>query len=205
MTTGPVQDFDFHPDEEAVRVFACEPGGVLHLSSDAYVSAVRYADVVLWHYAFAWHWFKVNLTTDLNGAIVETGGTTPGGPFAFNCDVATPMRRQAHAVFAVDLFADVLVRADGVSYRVGDLAEFRQARDQGLILPEEARGAERGLAELTGMIERGELLAFLSRTCPLTPSSPPAAAPPARAMLSDVPLLSLESRASWLGSLATRG
>jgi hypothetical protein len=39
VTTGPVRDFDFHPDEEAIRVFACEPSGVLHLSSDAYVSA----------------------------------------------------------------------------------------------------------------------------------------------------------------------
>lgn len=33
MATGPAQDFDFHPDEDAVRVFACEPAGVLHLAA----------------------------------------------------------------------------------------------------------------------------------------------------------------------------
>jgi hypothetical protein len=205
VTTGPVRDFDFHPDEDYVRVFVAEPGGVLRAAGEVYVSAGRYDDVVLWHYAFARHWFKVNLTTDLEGRIVETGGTAPGGPFAFNCDVATPVRRQDHAVFAVDLFADVLVRADGVSYRVCDLAEFRQARDQGLILPDEARGAEQGLAELIAIIERGELLAFLARACPVGPLSPPDAPPPGRAPLSEAPLLSLESRAAWLGSPPARG
>jgi hypothetical protein len=30
-----------------------------------YVCGARYGDVVLWHYAFARHWFKINLTTDL--------------------------------------------------------------------------------------------------------------------------------------------
>jgi hypothetical protein len=35
--------------------------------------------------------------------------------FALNCDIATPMALQGGAVYAVDLFADVLVRKDGVS------------------------------------------------------------------------------------------
>jgi len=90
---------------------------------------------------------------------VETGGDEPGSRFAFNCDIATPMRRRDSAVYAVDLFADVLVHADGVSYRVCDLEEFQQARRRGLILPGEARGAQQGLAELTGMIAGGELVA----------------------------------------------
>ena len=59
----PVRDFDLHPDEDDVRVFVTEPGGVLRIDDDAYVSAGRYGDVILWHYAFARHWFKVNLTT----------------------------------------------------------------------------------------------------------------------------------------------
>jgi len=166
VTTGPVRDFDFHPDEDAVRVFTSGPDGVLRLSGDAYDSAARYGDVVLWHYAFARHWFKVNLTTGLAGQIVETGDQH-GGRFAFNCDIATPMRRRDSAVFAVDLFADVLVRADSVTYQVCDLEELERARLTGLILPAEARGARSGLAELTGILEQGDLLAFLSRACPL--------------------------------------
>ncbi len=77
VTIGPVRDFDFHPDEDDVRVFVAEPGSVQRFSSDVYVSAARYGDVVLWHYAFARHWFKINLTTSLDGRIVETG-SLPG-------------------------------------------------------------------------------------------------------------------------------
>ncbi len=193
---SPVRDFDFHPDEADVRVFTSPPDGVLHLSDDAYVSAARYGDVVLWHYAFARHWFKINLTTGLDGRIVETGGDEPASCFAFNCDMATPMRRHDDAVFAVDLFADVLVRADGRTYRVCDLDEFGQARRDGLILPAEARGVRHGLAELTGIIASGDLLAFLSRTRPVGPLDPPAALPVCRVPLAQVPQLSLENRRS---------
>lgn len=204
MTSGPVSDYDFHPDEDHVRVFTAEPGGVLRFGGDIYVCAERHGEVVLWHYAFARHWFKINLTTDLAGRIVETGDEEPGGRFAFNCDVATPMRRRERAVYAVDLFADVLVRADAVSYRVCDLDELGQARSDGLILPAEARGAERGLAELTALVARGDLLAFLSRACPVGPPRPkarhvvPAAAPVGRVPVAEVPLLGRQSRAAWL-------
>ncbi len=194
---GPVRDFDFHPDEDDVRVFVTEPDGVLRLGDDVYVSVGRYGDVILWHYAFARHWFKVNLTTGPDGRIVETGGDKPGSRFAFNCDIATPMRRRNTAVYAVDLFADVLVHADGVTYRVCDLEEFQQAPGRGLILPGEARGAQQGLAELTGIIERGELAAFLRQTCPAGPLNPPTASPAERAPLTRVPLLSKENRAIW--------
>jgi hypothetical protein len=47
VTTGPVRDFDLHPGEDDVRVFVCQPAGVLHLSNDVYASAERYGDVVL--------------------------------------------------------------------------------------------------------------------------------------------------------------
>jgi hypothetical protein len=199
VTASRIRDYDFHPDEDEVRVFETGPAGVLRFGGDVYVSAGRYGDVVLWHYAFARHWFKVNLTTGLAGQIVETGGDELGSRFAVNCDIATPMRRRGNAVYAVDLFADVLVRADGVSYRVCDLEEFGQARRQRLILPGEADGAARGLAELTAIIERGGLLAFLSRTCPIGPLNPPDASPARRVPLVQAQLLSAESRAAWLG------
>ncbi len=198
MPPAPVRDFDFHPDEDTVRVFTAEPGGVLRFSTDLYVCAARYGEVVLWHYAFARHWFKINLTTDLAGQIVETGGDEPGGWFAFNCDIATPMRRNGTEVLAVDLFADVLVRADASSYRVVDLDEFGQACRDGLILPAEARGAEQGLAELAAIVERGDLPAFVSRACPVGPLRPPAAAPVGRVPLRRVPLLDPGSRAAWV-------
>jgi hypothetical protein len=199
VTASRVRDFDFHPDEDEVRVFEAGPGGVLRFSGDVYVSPGRYGDVVLWHYAFARHWFKINLTTSLAGQIVETGGDEPGSRFAFNCDIATPMRRRGDAVYAVDLFTDVLVRADGVTYRVCDLDEFDEARRRELISPGEADGARQGLAELTAIIEHGGLLAFLARTCPVGPLDPPAASPARRVPLAQVPLLSTEGRAAWLG------
>jgi hypothetical protein len=46
VTAGPVRDFDFHPDEDDVRVFTVHQDGVLRWDSDAYVGAARYGDVV---------------------------------------------------------------------------------------------------------------------------------------------------------------
>jgi hypothetical protein len=53
-----------------------EPG-ILRLDDRAFVAAMRYGDIVVWHYTFAdhWftdHWFTVNATTDLDGASVKT-------------------------------------------------------------------------------------------------------------------------------------
>ena len=63
---------------------------------------------------------------------------------------------------------------------------------------QEPGGAERGLAELTRIIDRGDLPAFLSRAWPIGPLDPPAAAPPGRIPVARVPLLSRENRAAWL-------
>jgi hypothetical protein len=84
-----VRDFDFHPAEPVVRVFTARPDGVLRFSGDAYVGAARYGDVVLWRYAFAPYWFKVNVTTDAAGQIVETGGEDQASRFA-TCRPAHP-------------------------------------------------------------------------------------------------------------------
>jgi hypothetical protein len=96
--------------------------GVLRLDNQIVVTEALYDDVVLRHYAFADTWFKVNVTTDIAGNLVETGDA--GQRFAFNCDVATPMERAATSTFGVDLFIDVLVRDDATSHIVGDQDEL---------------------------------------------------------------------------------
>ena len=111
--------------------------------------------------------------------------------------ISQPPCAAGAALYAVDLFADVLVQADGVTYRVCDLEAFQQAPGRGLILPGEAQGAERGLAELTGIIEGRELAAFLRQACPAGPLDPPIATPADRVPRAQVPLLSEDSRASW--------
>jgi hypothetical protein len=107
-----IRDYDFHPPDD-LRLFPMPAPGVLRLDDGAFVAVVRYGEVVVWHYAFGDHWFKVNATTDLEGRLVET--TAPGEvpPFAFNCDISAPLLRRGDAVFAVDLWLDVLVREDG--------------------------------------------------------------------------------------------
>lgn len=72
------------------------------------------------------------------------------------------------------MFADVLVRADGRTFQVCDLDEFQQAATSGLILPAETGGARHGLAKLTGIIERGELMEFLRTIWPIGPLNPSA-------------------------------
>jgi hypothetical protein len=79
---------------------------------------------------------------------------------------------------------------------VCDLDQFDQARRDGLILPGEVPGAMRGLAELTGIINRGDLLAFLSRTYPVGPLDPPPASPLGHVPRAQVPLLTSENRAA---------
>jgi hypothetical protein len=70
-----VRDYDFHPLDD-LRLFPMPEPGVPRLDGRAFVAVVRYGDIVVWHDTFADHWFKVNVTTDLDGAFVET---TPKG------------------------------------------------------------------------------------------------------------------------------
>jgi hypothetical protein len=92
--------------------------GVLRFDDEVFVAQVRYGDVVVRHYAWRDHWFKINCTTDLRSRLIETTAPDDVPPLAFNCDIATPMVRDGDAVFAVDLWLDVLVRGDGVTHGV---------------------------------------------------------------------------------------
>ena len=173
----PIHDFDFHPDEPDVRLFTMPRRGVLRIEDRVFVAEVRYGDIVMRHYAFADRWFKINVTTDLEGNLVETGSEGGLRRFAFNCDIATPMHASGDAVYAVDLFLDVLVRRDASRCAAYDDEEFEEAIRRALISPAEAAGARHGLNELVALIERGDLLAFLAEVCPFGRSVAPPALP----------------------------
>ena len=168
-------DHDFHPDEPTVRIFRTPSAGLLRLDDDVAISETDYEGIVLRHYAFAGHWFKINVTTDLSGRLTETGDGT--GRFAVNCDIATPMERDGSSTFAVDLFTDVLIRQDGVSYVVADRDEFGEMLRRGVISADEGRGAERGLRELLELTEAGRLLRWLGELAPFGSCQPPRALP----------------------------
>jgi hypothetical protein len=137
--------------------------GVLRLDDDAFVAEVRYDEIVVRHYAFADRWFKINCTTDLERRLVETKAPEDVPPFAFNCDIATPMLRRGRSVFAVDLWLDVLVRLDGVTFGVYDWDEFAAALQHGWLSEREATAARAGLRDLVELIER-----VISSRCSLT-------------------------------------
>ena len=188
-----LSDYDFHPDEATVRIFRTPTSGVLRLEDDIAVTEAIHGDVVLRHYSFADHWFKINVTTDLAGNLVETGDADV--PFAFNCDIATPMEYEEDSTFAVDLFVDVLVRADASSYLIGDEDEFVQMVDRGLVSRSEERGARRGLRELLELVEEGHLLPWLYEVAPFPPVRPPVALPMERGQIPERLLLGI--RRTW--------
>jgi Protein of unknown function (DUF402) len=170
-------DHDFHPDEPTVRVFRTADPGVLHLDDEVAVTEARYEGAILRHYAFGDRWYKINVTTDVEGSLIETGDANQR--FAFNCDIATPMERDGKTTFAVDLFLDVLVRQDASSCVVVDEEEFEDMLELALFSPAEARGARAGLGGILAIIERRELIPWLDSIVPFGPGHPP----PALAML----------------------
>jgi hypothetical protein len=62
--------------------------------------------------------------------------------------IATPMLRGDDAVYAVDLWLDVLVRSDGVTHGVYDQDEFDDALERGWLSDREATAARSGLRDL---------------------------------------------------------
>ena len=185
------RDHDFHPDEADVRVFVVPPQGVLRCDFDLLVTECRTGTFVLRHYAFADRWFKVNVTTDLDGMPSVYGDDG----FTFNCDIATPMLREGLNVYAVDLFLDVLVDRAGRTFEVTDREEFLLAVDRGLVSEHEAAMAEIHLEELLGIIRRGDLLSWLDAHHPFGPTSAPASLPMARCPIS--PAVAPGLRPSW--------
>jgi hypothetical protein len=155
------------------------PAGVLRLDDSAAISQADYGGTVLRHYAFADHWFKVNVTTDRGGRLTETGDRTCR--FAFNCDIATPMEHEGGSTFAVDLFTDVLVRQDATSYVVADRDEFTEMLGRGVISAAEGRGAERAAG--SGGPDRGGAAVAVAqrpgrvRAVPASPGTADAARP----------------------------
>lgn len=170
-----VLDYDFHPNEDTVRMFRTPPSGVLRFDDEVLVVETRCYGGILRHYAFSEHWFKVNVSIDEQGQPVSSGD----GPdrFAFNCDIATPMERDGNSIFGVDLFIDVLVRTDAASYRVQDEDEFEEMLQRGLLSEREAAGAKAGLAQLVGLIEDQGLLSWLDDFARFGPCDPPVAPP----------------------------
>jgi hypothetical protein len=191
-----IRDYDFHPPDD-VRLFPMPRAGILRFDDEVFVAQIRYGDVVVRHYAWREHWFEINCTTDRRGRLVETTAPDDVPPFTFNCDIATPMVRSDDAVFAVDLWLDVLVRGDGVTHGVYDGDEFDDAVARGWLSPREAAGARAGLDELVDLIERRALVDFLAEVHPFAPADVPEAPAMERVELSEAELLRPGARASW--------
>ena len=200
-TAGLIPVFDFHPGEPHVRLFSCLSANVLRHDRVAFVSEALYGDRILRHYAFAEEWFKINVTTDRLGGIVETTPPVAVPAFAFNCDIATPMLHSGGAVHAavhaVDLGVEVLVRRDGTTFEIVDLADLDAALSNGLISAREHRYGVEGLARLIDLIQRNGLVPFLSDVCPFGPTSASPATPMRLVPVSDVPLLRPGQRPTW--------
>jgi hypothetical protein len=189
-------DYDFHPPDD-LRLFRMPRAGVLRFDDEVFVAEVRYGDVVVRHHAWRDHWFRINCTTDLRGRLIETTAPDDVPPFTFNCDIATPMVRRGDRVFAVDLWLDVLVRGDGVTYGVHDHDDFDEALRRGWLSERERVGARSGLGELIDLIRRNALIDFLAAFHPFIPTEVPEAPPMERVELSEAALLRPGARASW--------
>jgi hypothetical protein len=167
------EDYDFHPHEDDCRRFVTTSNGVLRFDDEAFVTEVRWsAHRILRHYAFADRWVKVNLSRANDGEVLD-----------FNCDIATPFVRSSRAVYAVDLFIDVLVASDATTFRVKDEDDFERALASRLVSTAEAKAAKAELARFTEEVSSGRLLSWLEDAYPL---SPPASPPPS--VMSRVPV-----------------
>ncbi len=196
-----IRDFDFHPGEPHVRLFSFDRSSVLRWDERAVVLEARYGDVILRHYAFADEWFKINVTIDHAGHIIETPATAVAPAFAFNCDIATPMIRDGVAIhaamYAVDLCADVLVCKDGMTFEIVDQTDLDAARSHGLIFDHEHRHGKRGLDRLLELLRGNKLIPFLNDEYPFGPTTAPPSGQMTRVPLSDVPLLQPGRRSTW--------
>jgi hypothetical protein len=105
------------------------------------------------------------------------------------------MVRRGDAVFAVDLWLDVLVRRDRVTHGVHDHDEFDEAITRGWLSEREQAGARAGLDELIDLIDRHALIDFLADLHPFLPADVPEALPMERVELSEAKRLRPGARA----------
>ncbi len=186
---------EFHPPED-LRRFACPPASVIRADQAVVVVEVVEDGRLLRHHMWADRWFTITTSTDLAGAFVETGGPKTI-PFSFDCDISTPYTRIDDSIFTVDLWLDVLVRADGTTRQVVDRDHFARAQAAGWLSDAESTGALRGLDDLIGIIERGELIEMLGAICPFGPADRPGPNLLPRAGPGDYPLLLPGLRSTW--------
>jgi hypothetical protein len=191
-----VLDYDFHPPDD-LRVFTFEQQSVLRFDETVCVVEADYGGTLLRHYAFPDRWFKINVTTDRAGNFVEEQADPRPIPFCFNCDIAAPMVADGNAVFAVDLWVDLLVPS-----RRPDVLCRRRGRDcramaNGWLSEREVDGARVGLTELIDIIERKQLIGFLSRLQPFGSTHAPPANAMRRESASRFPLVHPYLRPSW--------
>lgn len=119
-------------------------------------------------------------------------------PFTFNCDIPTAMVRGDDAVFAFDLWLDVLVRADGITHSVYDQDEFAAALAHGWLSDRESRQAEDGRLRLVDLIEARSLVEFLADVYPFAPITAPRAPDMKHVPLTEVgSFLQPVLRSSW--------
>jgi hypothetical protein len=186
---------EFHPPED-LRRFACAPASVIRADEAVVVVEAAEGDRLIRHHMWADRWFTITTTIDLVGRFIEGGGPKTI-PFAFDCDISTPFIRIGDSVYTVDMWLDVLVRADGTTYQVVDRDHFARAQAAGWLSEAEASGALRGLEDLTGIIERAELIEMLAAIHPFGPAERPAPDLLPRADPSDYPLLLPGIRSTW--------
>jgi hypothetical protein len=191
-----IRTYDFHPPDD-VRLQEFPAAGVLHHDEDMFVAEISDGDSVRRLYAFREHWFKVTCMTDLTGDFVDTARDSIDGPYAFKCDIATPIVRVNGDLYTVDLWLDVVVRSDGTTHAVCDEDDFAQAYHHGLLSQREAAAARGGLDELLGMIARGRFIEFLAEAYPFGPTSPPPATGTKHLAPSQVTLLQPWRRPWW--------
>lgn len=185
-------DYDLRPPQD-LRVFPVPQRGILRADDDVLVTeTVRDGDVVR-HYAFRHHWVKVHVRVDAHGQPSDPAAEG----HAITCDIATPMRWEADAVYAVDLWLEVLVTAAGDSYVVVDEHDIDKAVEEQWLSEREAAAARHALDGLLAMIEGGGLLDFLDVAQPFAPPVDPPPAEIRHVPLRQVPLLQPGIRPTW--------
>ncbi|MFC1717511.1 hypothetical protein ACFL6S_27875 [Candidatus Poribacteria bacterium] len=87
-------------------------------------------------------------------------------PFAFNCDITTPHYCQERSIFTTDLYLDVLVGADGITYQLEDSEDLQKAFDASLFGRRWFDNARREADWLVDTLEGGRFLDFLNEVEP---------------------------------------